>query len=267
MSMFGPMNPPINSWQGRVVWVVGGSTGIGQAVAETLVQQGAHVVVSARTLAPLEAFVETNGSAVASAIALDVTNPQSCNDAAQAIWQRHGQVDLVLFAAGTYKALRATEFDLQVMTQHLQVNVQGAYNVLAAIMPKLMVQANAGHSGHISLISSVAGWSGLPNSLAYGPTKAALTHLGEVLYLDLAKTGLGVSVVHPGFVATPLTAQNDFHMPALITPHAAAQAMLKGWAQGEFDIHYPKRFTLWLKLIRLLPYRVAQALILKATKL
>ena len=76
-----------------------------------------------------------------------------------------------------------------------------------------------------------------------------------------------MSVVHPGFVETPLTAQNTFHMPALISPQAAAQAMLAAWGTGEFDIHYPKRFTWWLKLIRVLPFRWAQALILKATKL
>ena len=95
----------------------------------------------------------------------------------------------------------------------------------------------------MSLISSVAGFRGLPKSLAYGPTKAALTNLAENLYLDLEPLGLGVSVVHPGFVQTPLTAQNDFTMPALITPDQAAQAMLDGWASGSFDIHYPKRFT------------------------
>jgi NAD(P)-dependent dehydrogenase (short-subunit alcohol dehydrogenase family) len=90
--------------------------------------------------------------------------------------------------------------------------------------------------------------------MAYGPSKAALTHLAEALYLDLAPEGLGVSIVHPGFVATPLTAGNDFHMPALISPDEAAQAMLKGWAEGRFEIHFPKRFTRWLKLLRLLPY-------------
>jgi NAD(P)-dependent dehydrogenase (short-subunit alcohol dehydrogenase family) len=95
----------------------------------------------------------------------------------------------------------------------------------------------------------------LPKSLAYGPSKAALTHLGEVLYLDLHPLGIGVSVVHPGFVATPLTAQNTFHMPALISPEQAASDMLQGWRDGLFDIHFPKRFTLFLKLLRILPYR------------
>jgi len=109
--------------------------------------------------------------------------------------------------------------------------------------------------GHFSLVGSVAGYGGLPNSLAYGPTKAALINLAEALYLDLHPLGLGVSIINPGFVQTPLTAQNDFAMPALLTPTQAAQAILQGWAQGRFEIHFPKRFTLWLKLLRLLPYR------------
>ena len=99
----------------------------------------------------------------------------------------------------------------------------------------------------------MAGYRGLPNALAYGPTKAALINLAEVLYLDLAPCGVGVSLINPGFVATPLTAQNSFHMPALITPETAARAIVQGWAAGEFEIHFPKRFTRFLKALRLLP--------------
>ena len=111
----------------------------------------------------------------------------------------------------------------------------------------------------------MAGWRGLPNGLAYGPTKAALTHLAETLYMDLQDQGIGVSVVNPGFVATPLTAQNQFTMPALISPEQAAQDMLKGWAQGQFDIHFPKRFTRLLLLLRVLPYRWYFALVRRGT--
>ena len=99
-------------------------------------------------------------------------------------------------------------------------------------------------------MSSVAGYRGLPKSLAYGPTKAALINLAETLYLDLQPRGIGVSVVNPGFVETPLTAGNDFHMPALITPEEAADEILRGWARGRFEIHFPKRFTLSLKALR-----------------
>jgi short-subunit dehydrogenase len=123
-----------------------------------------------------------------------------------------------------------------------------------------------GH-GHISLVSSVAGWRGLPKSLAYGPTKAAVTNLADTLYLDLKDHGIGVSVVHPGFVDTGLTAQNTFQMPALISKEQAAKEMLQGWAQGLFEIHFPKRFTLWLMLMRMLPHRIYFALVRRVTQL
>ncbi|OYV00409.1 MAG: short-chain dehydrogenase [Burkholderiales bacterium PBB5] len=129
----------------------------------------------------------------------------------------------------------------------------GALNLLAAVLPVLLRQAAAGQAGHLSLVASVAGYRGLPQALAYGPTKAALINLAEVLYLDLATRGVGVSLINPGFVETPLTAQNAFHMPALISPEHAADAMLQGWAQGRFEIHFPKRFTRLLKLMRWLP--------------
>ena len=102
----------------------------------------------------------------------------------------------------------------------------------------------------------MAGFRGLPQGLAYGPTKAALIHLAEALYLDLHPEGIAVSIVNPGFVATPLTAQNDFSMPALISPEQAASAIVQGWERGDFDIHFPKRFTRVMKLLRLLPYRL-----------
>lgn len=111
------------------------------------------------------------------------------------------------------------------------------------------------HVQDLSLVASVAGWRGLPQSLAYGPTKAALINLAETLFLDLRPQGVGVSVVNPGFVDTPLTRQNNFAMPALLTPEQAAQAMLRGWERGDFELHFPRRFTLWLKLLRVLPYR------------
>ena len=162
-----------------------------------------------------------------------------------------GPLDLVVYCAGHYREMRATDMDMADLKRHLDINYIGALHVLDAVLPSMTARGR----GHVSLISSVAGFRGLPKSLAYGPTKAALTNLAETLYLDLQPQGLGVSVVHPGFVQTPLTAQNDFTMPALITPPQAAQAMVAGWEQGAFDIHYPKRFTRWMKLLRLLPYR------------
>ena len=158
------------------------------------------------------------------------------------------------YCAGTYQPLRATAFDLDVMLHHQQVNVGGALHVLGAVLPAMVRAARDGQPGHISLVASVAGFRALPQGLAYGPTKAALIHLAEALYLDLHDLGMGVSVINPGFVSTKLTATNEFEMPALISPEKAARAMLLGWKRGDFDIHYPKRFTRLMKLLRLMPY-------------
>ena len=123
-------------------------------------------------------------------------------------------------------------------------------------MPRSCRACSAQGERHDRLVSSVAGYRGLPKSLVYGPTKAALINLTETLYLDLHPKGLGVCVVMPGFVKTPLTAQNDFRMPALIEPDEAAREIVAGLERGDFEIHFPRRFTGWLKLMRLLPYRL-----------
>ena len=131
----------------------------------------------------------------------------------------------------------------------------------------MLDQAARGQGAHVSLVASVAGYRGLPNALAYGPTKAALINLAEVLFLDLQPRGVGVSVINPGFVETPLTAGNAFEMPALITPAEAAEQILRGWAAGRFEIHFPKRFTLWLKALRFAPDWLYFAAIRRSTGL
>jgi NAD(P)-dependent dehydrogenase (short-subunit alcohol dehydrogenase family) len=252
-SLFSPMNPTITDWRGLRVWLVGASSGIGEATASALHALGAQVLVSARKADALQAFVAAHpaqNGAAAQAWPLDVTDAAAVTRTAREILAQ-GPLDMVVYCAGHYREMRATDMDMADLKRHLDINYIGALHVLDAVLPSMTARGR----GHVSLISSVAGFRGLPKSLAYGPTKAALTNLAETLYLDLQPQGLGVSVVHPGFVQTPLTAQNDFTMPALITPPQAAQAMVAGWEQGAFDIHYPKRFTRWMKLLRLLPYR------------
>lgn len=248
MAWLTPFNKPITDWRGRSVWLVGASSGIGLACAHALHAAGAKVCVSARQAELLQAFVDTHPGALA--LPLDVTDATSVRQATQQLQAQHG-IDTVIYCAGYYNAQSAAAYDLRSMQTHMAVNYTGALLLLDQVLPLMLAQ---GH-GHVSLVSSVAGFRGLPKSLAYGPSKAALTHLGEVLYLDLKPHGIGVSVVHPGFVATPLTAQNTFHMPALISPEQAAKDMLQGWRDGLFDIHFPKRFTWFLKLLRILPYR------------
>ena len=245
------LNPQINDWRGRQVWLVGASTGIGRATASRLHDLGAQVTVSARSAASLATFSTEHPGA--QSLPLDATDASAVQAAAQTLLQRNGRIDLVMYCAGHYAAMQARHFDLAESLRHQQINYVGALNLLAAVLPPLRRQAAAGQAAHLSLVASVAGYRGLPNALAYGPTKAALINLAEVLYLDLAPGGVGVSLINPGFVATPLTAQNSFHMPALISPETAARAIVQGWATGEFEIHFPKRFTRLLKALRLLP--------------
>ncbi|MBK7051019.1 MAG: SDR family NAD(P)-dependent oxidoreductase [Rhodoferax sp.] len=244
------LNPRMIDWRGRRVWLVGASTGIGRALAASLHAQGAQVIVSARQAQALNAFVREHPGA--QALALDATDALAVSEAASTVFAQ-GALDCVVYCAGHYRAMSALKIDLPDMLRHNQVNYVGALNLLDAVLPHLLAQPPA-RRGHISLVGSVAGYRGLPKSLAYGPTKAALINLAEALYLDLRSQGVGVSLISPGFVETPLTAQNQFKMPALISPQQAAQAILEGWARGEFEIHFPKRFTLWLKALQLLPY-------------
>lgn len=250
-----PLNPPITHWQGKRVWLIGASTGIGLALAKALHARGAQVIVSARNQAALHEFaVKHLGS---QALALDVTDRDAVAHAAQHL-QAQAPLDMVCYCAGYYKPMRADNIDLDELLRHQQVNLTGALHVVSAVVPDMLRAVRDGreiYTPHLSLVSSVAGLRGLPQSLAYGPTKAALINLAETLFLDLRRQGVAVSVVNPGFVDTPLTAQNDFRMPALLTPEQAADAMLKGWQRGVFEMHFPRRFTGWLQLLRLLPYR------------
>jgi NADP-dependent 3-hydroxy acid dehydrogenase YdfG len=239
----------MQDWHGKTVWIVGASSGIGQATAATLHSLGARVVVSARNGRSLAAFVGQHPGCVA--LALDATDAQAVKTASDQLLAQ-GPLDCVVYCAGHYRAMRADALDLADMVRHVDVNYLGALYVLDAVLPALLARG----TGHVSLVGSVAGFRGLPNSLAYGPTKAALINLAETLYLDLHDKGIGVSLINPGFVQTPLTADNDFAMPALLTPAQAATAIVQGWARGAFEIHFPKRFTLWLKALRILPNRV-----------
>ncbi len=260
MAFFKPLNRPITDWRGKSVWLVGASTGIGKACAEALHAAGAKVCVSARQADKLLDFVNAHPGSMA--LSVDVTHGAALRAAAQEVQAQQG-LDLVVFCAGYYKGQRATDFDLADMEKHWQVNYQGALLLLDAVLPLMLPQQR----GHISMISSVAGYRGLPMGLAYAPTKAALTNLAESLYMDLQDSQIGVSVVCPGFVETPLTAHNSFEMPALITPEKAAQYMLQGWRDGVFEIHFPKRFSYFLKLLQMLPYRWYFPLVRRGTRL
>ena len=250
------MNPKIRAWRGRRVWLVGASAGIGAALARALAQRGARLALSARGVAQLQAL-QIDGALL---LPCDSTDPASLATARQALIEAWGGVDLVVYLAGDYVPMRADNFDLAAIERVVEVNFNGALRLVATVLPDLHV------GGGIALVASVAGYRGLPNALAYGPGKAALIHLAECLYLDLCTQGVGVWLINPGFVATRLTAQNEFEMPALLTPERAAQDIIDGLGSGGFEIHFPKRFTRLLKLMSHLPYRWYFPLIRRVTR-
>jgi NAD(P)-dependent dehydrogenase (short-subunit alcohol dehydrogenase family) len=255
------LNPTPGDWHGQITWIVGGSSGIGRATASALHRLGARVAVSARSAASLQSFADAHPGALA--LPLDVTDAASVSDAAAKLVDALGVPDLVFACAGHYKPQRATEFDLAEMKRHIDINYTGALHVIDAVLPRMLERGR----GHISLMGSVAGYRGLPQALAYGPTKAALNNLAEVLYLDLHDKGLGVSIVNPGFVDTPLTAQNRFRMPALMTADDAAREIVRGWDRGRFEIHFPRRFTLSMKTLKSVGHSLYFAAVRRATGL
>lgn len=252
-----PLNPPLRDWRGKRVWLVGAASGIGLALADALIAAGAQVAVSARR----EALLQQHFAGRALVLALDVTDAAATRAAAQQLQQDWQGIDVVMALAGDYLPMSVQALDLPRAQQIVAVNLQGVLNLLAAVKDDLLTQG----SGHFSIVASVAGYGGLPNSLAYGASKAGAINLAQSLWLELRAAGIGVSVINPGFVATPLTASNTFPMPFLISTEQAVQQILRGLARGEFEIHFPKTFSRLLKLINLLPHRWYFAVVRRIT--
>ena len=292
--LFAPLNTPIRDWAGKRVWIVGASSGIGEALALELARRGACLALSARGATRLRAVCAACDAAAAGAglpsgdaglsanapgeraklaaepaptetlaLPLDLSRDGEIERARDALLARWGGFDLVVFNAGTYRPLRAWELSVEAVRETLELNLVGTMSGVAAVLPTLLAQGR----GALALVGSVAGYGGLPKATVYGPSKAALINFAEVLHLDLAPRGIDVFLIDPGFVATPLTAQNDFTMPALQTPAQAADAIVAGFARGDFEIHFPKRFTRVLKLLQWLPRRAYFALVRRATGL
>lgn len=255
------LNPVVTDWQKQRVWVVGASSGIGHALAQLLLQNGAMVATSARKTGSLDelASLYPEQSLV---LALDVTSEAEWQSAYQTIAAHWQGLDHLIFCAADYQPMRAWELDTGKAANMVNTNLMGIIYGVAAVLPDMLQRKQGG----ISMIASVAGYMGLPKSLIYGPTKAAMINFAEALYLDLHDKGIGISVINPGFVDTPLTKTNDFAMPALLTPAEAASAIMKGIEAGEFEIHFPKRFTRWLRVIRRLPYSIRFRILAEVSK-
>ncbi|QEI04426.1 SDR family NAD(P)-dependent oxidoreductase [Pigmentiphaga aceris] len=253
--MFAPFNTRIVDWNGQRVWLIGASTGIGAALAQALLARGARVAMSARSQAGLEQTARGNVHAMV--MPFDATNPQEWSSTHDSICNAWDGLDLVIFCAASYQPMHAWELKADEVRASLETNIGNVCYGLEAVLPKMMAKAQGG----LAIVASVAGYVGLPGATLYGPTKAALINLAELLYSDLKPKGLDVYLINPGFVKTRLTARNHFSMPALLTTDQAAEAIIKGFGKGKFEIHFPRRFTSVLKVLRQLPYRWRFALI------
>ncbi|NDP41743.1 MAG: SDR family NAD(P)-dependent oxidoreductase [Aromatoleum sp.] len=261
MGLFAPLNPLLAPWPRVRVWVIGASYGIGAATAQELLRAGARVAISARSEDKLRAVAAGDPRALIAP--LDFTQGSDVAAAWERIRAEWGGCDLVLIVAGTHKEIRAWELNEAEADALLEVNLNGPIATVAAVLPGLLAQG----TGAIGIVSSVAGYRGLPKALIYGASKAGLINFTETLYLDLQPRGFGVYLINPGFVATPLTEKNQFNMPHLITADEAAQEIIAGIERGDFEIHFPRAFTRQLKFLRLLPYRLYFAAVRKATGL
>ena len=231
----------------KTAWVTGASTGIGREIALQLAAAGVRVAASARSPEKLA----TLGNGIVP-VPLDVTDADACRRAVDRIESELGSIDLVVLGAGTYAPVAIMSIDSTQFARTMDTNYMGVVNGLAAIAPRMLARGR----GQISWIASVAGFIGLPKAAAYGPTKAALINLAECLEPEMKLKGVQISVINPGFVATPLTAQNDFEMPFLMQPDEAARRTIAGLAAGRFEIAYPRRFVAILRTLKALPYPV-----------
>lgn len=241
-------------------WIVGASSGIGAELAKQLAQQNHQVTISARRLEKLN---EVKQAAVEhiNVLPLDICDTQSIDSAFATLSKTVDFPDTIILNAGMYAPQTAKKFSYVRAVQAMEVNYFGICQLLERLLPKLIARG----SGKIVIVASVAGYQGLPNSLSYGPTKAALINLAEGLNIELRGTGILVQVVNPGFVKTPLTAQNKFPMPFLMEVEDAAAFICKGLNSSRFEIAFPRPFVLILKTLRLLPYRLSLPLIKRMT--
>ncbi len=244
----------------KKIWITGASSGIGKAVAEKFAREGWKVAVSARRKELLELLAKNENIF---SFPLDVTDRNQIKKVFKNILEEFNDLDLCFFSSGTYEPKDEQSIDPDKIKNVMKVNFLGVIDCVKAVEDYFKNR----RSGHISIVSSIAGYRGLPNSSGYGPSKAALTNFGESIYFDFKKFGIRVSMVSPGFIKTPLTDKNEFPMPFLKTPDYAAEKIFNGLVKSKsFEIHFPKGLTLTLKFLRILPYSLYLFLVDKLVK-
>lgn len=252
---------PVTLEQARwnTVWITGASSGIGHELARLLAGKANHIAISARSEEKLSALAAQSPTAVV--YPLDVTDADAVAACASSIESGCGSIDLAILNAGAWSIMSVDEFDLNRVREGVEVNLMGVMNALNALLPLLLARG----SGHIAIVASLAGYRGLPRSLAYGPTKAALISLAETLRTELEPRGITVSLINPGFVDTPMTRDNPFPMPGLMSAREAAERIVAGLERGKFEIAFPFGFARVMKMLGHLPnwayFRVIKMLV------
>ncbi len=231
----------------RTAWITGASSGLGRELALRLAHEGVRVAVSARSAGKLGELTAAHSRLIA--VPLDVTDRAAVAAAHDRVQAELGSIDLAVLNAGVWHPMKAREYDAERAAHSMAVNYFGIVNALEPLIPAM---TSAGR-GQIALVASVAGYRGLPMAAAYAPSKAAVISLAEVLRLELSRHGIVVSLVNPGFVATPMTAVNEFPMPFILEADDAADRIYRGLARGRFEIAFPWQLATMLKLLRVMP--------------
>ena len=244
----------------KKIWITGASSGIGKAVALKFAAEGWKVAVSARRKEILQEL-EKNENIVS--YPLDVTDRGQINNVFKNIINDFNNIDICLFSSGTYEPKDEQKIDADKIQYVMKVNFFGVIDCVKAVEEYFKNKKN----GTICIVSSIAGYRGLPNSTGYGPSKSALNNLAESLYFDFKRSNVRICLVSPGFIKTPMTDKNDFKMPFLKTTEYAAEKIYDGLInKNTFEIHFPKALTVTLKILSFLPSKIYFGLVGKMTK-
>jgi short-subunit dehydrogenase len=247
--------------QDGVVWITGASAGIGRAVALRLARQGYRVAVTARRAADLEALAIEMLEHI-HAFPGDVTDSAGMARIVAAVEATHGPIALALLNAGVYHTEERSGFDADLVRKTMETNFGGTVNALDPVLAAMLTRGR----GQIAMVGSLAGYRGIPGSLAYGASKSAMIYLAEALKLSYQARGLTIQIINPGFVRTAMTAPNDYAMPFLMDVEEAARAICDGLARGGFEITFPKRLAWVVKAASLLPHALFFPVMSRATR-
>ena len=234
------------------VWITGASSGIGGDLALKMASEGLNVAISARSTKKLIQVRKkaTNLKGSINIFPVDIISKKSVKNTVKKIEQKCGRIGTAILNAGINEPISSKNFSSEKLENLMQVNYVGTVNCLDVLIKKFINRK----SGHISVVSSLAGYLGFPESSGYCPTKAALINLCESLKNDLDQENVVIQLINPGFVKTPMTDKNDFFMPFLISVDKSTQYIWDGIQTNKFEIFYPKFFGYFLKFLRILPY-------------